>query len=309
MRRLGGTRMVRVGIAAAVCALLTIAGRPSGAVSAEPATVTGVTTRTEGRELQVVIRASAPVRYQVQPVRPDWIVVDILNARLGLPAGTAHAAEGVIRRIRVGQFTPDVVRVVVECATPARFHVAAADDENAVIVAIPEAVQKPAVGAPAAPPEQPGGAMLVVPGRSIGSIRLGMKVQDVVAVLGPAKETAARPGVGTDYTWYAAPAGSGLGVRATDGGVVRQIWVLNDGAYRTREGLHAGSAEADVSAALGAPSWTVAVTSQEKATTLMYDALGVWFGIRPSPTASDRNVVFRIDVMEPSSTGPPRTGP
>src|SRR5579864_1450071 len=270
MRRLCGIRAARTAAAIVVSALCALAGRP--------ATVTGVTTRMEGRELQVVIRASAAVHYEVQPVRPAWIVVDILNARLGFRAGTVHPAEGVIQQIRAGQFTPDVVRVVVECVAPVRFRVAAADEESAVIVAIPDGAGRPAP----APAGQPSGATTIVPGRSIGAVRLGMTLPDVVAALGRATNTAERPGVGVDYTWYAASAESGLGVRATGAGIVRRIWVLNDAAYRTREGLHTGSTEADVRAVFGAPSWTVAVASQEKSITLMYEALGAWFGVRPS---------------------------
>jgi hypothetical protein len=137
-----------------------------------------------------------------------------------------------------------------------------------------------------------------------------MTVQDVEAAIGRAKATEQRPGVGVDYTWYAPPAESGLGVRATAAGVVRQIWVLNDGTYRTREGLHAGSTDAEVKAALGAPSWTLEVASQQKSTTLMYEPLGVWFSVRASATNPSRSVVFRIDVMEPgSATTPQRPSP
>ncbi len=124
-----------------------------------------------------------------------------------------------------------------------------------------------------------------------------MALQDVVALLGRAKETVARSGVGVDYLWYAAPGGSGVGVRTTDAGIVRQIWVVNDAAYRTAQGLHVGSTEAEVRAALGAPSWTIAVASSDKSTTLMYETLGLWFTVRPSPSNPDRNVVYRIDVL------------
>jgi len=136
-----------------------------------------------------------------------------------------------------------------------------------------------------------------------------MMVQDVEAAIGRAKDTEQRPGVGVDYTWYTTPADSGLGLRVTAAGVVRQIWVLNDGAYRTREGLHAGSTDAEVKAALGTPSWTLEVASQQKSTTLMYEKLGVWFSVRPDATNPARNVVFRIDVMDPASASPQRPSP
>lgn len=291
-------------VVAAACLmslLPPVAERPLGAASPELATVTGVTTAAQGRDLHVVIHASASVRFQVQPVRPTWIVVDILNAKLGVPTGTVHGPEGLVDRVRIGQFAPTVVRVVVECPISVRSDVTAAEDGHGVIVAIPNGTERPASlpTAPAGQPARPAppGAATIVPGRAIGAVRLGMALQDVVALLGRAKETIARPGIGVDYLWYAAPDGSGVGVRTTDAGVVRRIWVVNDAAYRTAQGLHAGSTEAEVRATLGAPSWTIAVASSDKSTTLMYETLGLWFTIRPSPSDPDRNVVYRIDVL------------
>ncbi|HKX19538.1 MAG TPA: AMIN domain-containing protein [bacterium] len=320
-------------VVAAACVtsfLPPIAGRPLGAAPPELATVTGVTTAAEGHDLHVVIHASASVKFQVQPVRPEWIVVDVLNAKLGVPAGTVHGAEGLVDRVRIGQFAPTVVRVVVECPITLHFDVSAADDGHTVIVAIPNGTERPAglapppppgatpglsggtrpgsptggsaSPAPAAPTGQPArtappGATTIVPGRGVGAVRLGMTLQDVVTLLGHAKETVARSGLGVDYLWYVAPGGSGIGVRTTDAGIVRQIWVVNDGAYRTAQGLHAGSTDAEVKAALGAPSWTIAVESSDKSTTLMYETLGLWFTVRPSPSNPYRNVVYRIDVL------------
>lgn len=324
-------RLTAVVAAACVTSLLPpVAGRPLGAALPEPATVTGVTTAAAGHDLQIVIHASAAVKFQVQPVRSEWIVVDVLNARLGVPAGTIHGAEGLVDRVRIGQFTPTVVRVVVECPIALHSDVTAADGGRGVVVTIPNGTERPAgvappppsgtapspssgaqpgspkgggaSPAPAAPAGQPGrpapsGATMIVPGRGIGALRLGMTLQDVVALLGRAKQTVARSAVGIDYLWYAGSGGSGVGVRTTEAGVVRQIWVVNDPAYRTAQGLHAGSTDAEVKAALGAPSWTIAVESSDKSTTLMYETLGLWFTVRPSSSNPARNVVYRIDVL------------
>jgi len=292
MRRIFDPRGARLVAVVAVFGLPVIGAWPIAAAPADRARVTGVTTAAEGRDLHVIVHASAPVHFEVQSVRPTWIVVDILNATLGVRTGTVHGTEGVIDRVRLGQFTPTVVRVVVECAFAVRFDVRATDDQRAVIVAIPNGTERPA------------GPATIVPGRSIGAVRLGVTLRDAEAVLGPAKETVARPGVGVDYTWYTALILSGLGVRVTNAGTVGQIWVVNDMTYRTPQGLHAGSTEGDVRTALGPPSWAIAVTSQNESTTLMYDALGVWFTVRPSSTDANRKVVLRIDVVEPSPAAP-----
>jgi hypothetical protein len=299
-------RTTGVVVAVAILGLTAVAGPPPGAAAAGLAAVTGVTTAAEDHDLQVIVHASAPVHFQVQPVRPTWIVIDVLNAKLGVRAGTVHGTEGVVNRVRLGQFTPTVVRVVVECASAVRFDVKAADDQNAVIVAIPNGAGRPAGVSPPPPAATAGPApaaapstrnAAIVPGRGIGAVRLGMALTDVEAALGRAKETTARPGVGTDYMWYTAGS-PGLGVRVSDAGTVRQIWVVNDAAYKTPQGLHAGSTESEVRSALGPPSWTIAIAAQDKSTTLMYDALGAWFTVRPSEAQPDRNVVFRIDVLE-----------
>lgn len=317
MARTCGARVAYLVAAIVAGAMSAVAGPPIDALSAAPATLTGITTKTDGHDLQVIIQASAPVHYQVQPVRPAWIVVDIQSAQLAPRPLTLPPAVGVVDRIRLGQFTPDVVRVVVECVNPVRFNVATGVDASMVIVAIPGGADRPAgaAAAPAAPAAQAApaapqvGQTTIVPGRSIGAIRLGMTETDVEKIFGHAKETAQRPGVGVDYTWYAPSADSGLGLRTTTAGVVHQIWVQNDGTYRTREGLHAGSTQAAVQSALGAPSWTLEVASQQKSTTLMYEKLGVWFSVRPNATDPARSVVFRIDVLEPVSTPTQRPSP
>ena len=49
-------------------------------------TVTGVTLKDAPGEIQVSIVATGPVRYQTRDIQPNWIVVDVQGARLGMPA-------------------------------------------------------------------------------------------------------------------------------------------------------------------------------------------------------------------------------
>jgi type II secretory pathway component GspD/PulD (secretin) len=77
--------------------------------------------------------------------------------------------KGLIKRVRVGQYTDDVVRVVVELTQPAKFHLTAAPDNAAVLVGIARDVAaqpapaKPAFTVPSLPPARAEMAQLPLP--------------------------------------------------------------------------------------------------------------------------------------------------
>ena len=106
----------------------TRAGRPR---------VTAVTLQEVAGEVRVSIATTGPARYQQRAVHPQWVVVDVQGAELGIPAGTLPFSGGVISKIRVGQFTSDVVRVVVEFVLPVPARVAPSSDGTALIIGIP----------------------------------------------------------------------------------------------------------------------------------------------------------------------------
>lgn len=99
--------------------------------------VTGVTLQEMPDELRVSIATTGPARYQQRAVRPEWMVVDIAGAELGIPPGTVPQGGGVVSQIRVGQFRPDVVRVVVEMTKPMHARLDVTPDGTAIIVGIP----------------------------------------------------------------------------------------------------------------------------------------------------------------------------
>jgi len=152
-------------VAFAVALILATAALPVSQAEAAPVKVTGVTLTETASELRVSIVATGPVRYETRDIQPGWIIVDVQGARLGMPAGEQPLARGLVRKVRVGQFTPDVVRVVVELAQPVKFRLTASPDDTAILLGIPKPARTPPVPPaammaqlplpPAAPPAAP----------------------------------------------------------------------------------------------------------------------------------------------------------
>ncbi len=154
----GAVRSVSIGL----MLVLTLALWPAVQAQAASLKVTGVTLKEAPSELQVSIVATGPVRYQTRDVQPSWIVVDVQGARLGMPAGELPLVKGLIRKVRVGQYTDDVVRVVVELTQPTKFRLTPASDNTAILVGITrDAAAQPVAGK--APGAGPALAMAVLP--------------------------------------------------------------------------------------------------------------------------------------------------
>ena len=151
----------------------------------------------------------------------------------------------------------------------------------------------PAVSAPVVVAD----SFLISPGKSIGPVSLGIPVQSSFAALGPSKGTQKYQDGSVQYRWFEPPLNSGLGIAATQNDMILRVWVLNDEKYTTREGLHAGSTEAQVRAILGEPTRTV-VNAQAKVKTLFYESIGLWFGIQLNQDFAFYNQVFNIGVMQ-----------
>lgn len=81
--------------------------------------VSDVTLGEEEGRTRLDVQTNAPVAYDtILLVDPHRLVVDVHGARLGIPPGEQPVQVGVARCLRVGQFGPDVVRVVVELNAP-----------------------------------------------------------------------------------------------------------------------------------------------------------------------------------------------
>jgi len=287
--------------------------------------VTRITAAQTVTDVQVSVVASAPVEYQLLKVQPNWIVLQIAPAKLQIHAGTLPFAGDVVKKIRVSQFAPQVVRIVVEMARPTPFRVIPSHDELALLVGVPEETQispnagrtlpnastaragQGTVASSAAgessnrQPQAPAQRLhAVLPGEGIGPALLGMRIQDALAALGPAKHTQVLPDGNTLYEWFAPPRNSGLGVRATAAGIVYRVWTLNDDRYAIGDGVHVGSTEAFARAALGAPSQVVADTSRG-IKTLSYPSLGLWVTIQTDQRYAYYGKVFEIGVTKPQA--------
>ncbi len=128
----GANRLLAIGVAL----VLSIALWPGTAAQAAPVKITGVGLKEGVNELQLSIVATGPVRYQTRDVQANWIVLDVQGARLAMPSGQLPLAKGLVKKVRIGQYADDVVRVVVELSQPARVRVTATPDNQAILVGI-----------------------------------------------------------------------------------------------------------------------------------------------------------------------------
>ncbi|MER3459817.1 MAG: hypothetical protein C4303_01005 [candidate division GAL15 bacterium] len=149
----------RSGVTCTVLAvvLAVFLGLPTHPASAGLVTVTAVSVKEFGDKVQVAVITSGPVRHRVAEWagKPDtWIVVDLLGAQLGIPAGQLPQRARDVARIRVGQFNDTTVRVVVELVAPRSYAVEPVPGAYAVAIAIlPRTASRPAASSP--PPVPP----------------------------------------------------------------------------------------------------------------------------------------------------------
>lgn len=148
----------------------------------------------------------------------------------------------------------------------------------------------------------PGAPPVIVPGRSIGAVRLGMTLAQVTKLFGPATGTQPSPGGGVTHWWLDPSRREGFGVQLTRGNRVDRLLLMNDASYATSTGLHVGSMEADIRAALGAPA-SVSVDAKSQRATFRYDTLGIWFEIELDRQSPRLGTVVAVDVVAPVAAG------
>ena len=142
-----------------------VAVRSSGNVRIGVARVTDIALWGNPSKPWVSITASAPVTYRLRNVEPDWVVIDVSKAELALSSAKPPAGRGLVRLIRVGQFTPDTVRVVLELTEAVPIHVATSAGKNAIVVSLAVDARGNSQMSPA-PDRRPGAANSIPIARS-----------------------------------------------------------------------------------------------------------------------------------------------
>ena len=84
----------RYGAIGLLCVL--IAAWPVAAEVPRFIKVSAITLEDAGQEVQLSIATSGTARFRAIDVRPNWVVVDVLGAVLGVPAGTLPLAQGPV---------------------------------------------------------------------------------------------------------------------------------------------------------------------------------------------------------------------
>lgn len=159
--------------------------------------------------------------------------------------------------------------------------------------ASPSAAQPSPSPGPAAAEE----AFLITPGQGVGRLRLGMRLQDVTAILGPPMGTETNADGISTFRWYAPPSNSGIGVRTTRAGVVYAVHVLNEPSYATFERLRVGSTEDEIRRVLGEPT-RINLDENRGDKFLEYHALGINFTINLDSQYSFHNAAYEISVYQ-----------
>jgi len=133
----GSSRTVATGL------LITLALVAWPGIHAQAALVrvTEIALRETAGQVQLTIATTGHVGYRLRDVQPNWIVVDVLGAEVGVPSGELpHDSLGLVKKVRVGQFAPGQARVVSELIQPVQFSLTTSADNTKIVVAIPTEV-------------------------------------------------------------------------------------------------------------------------------------------------------------------------
>ena len=158
-------------------------------------------------------------------------------------------------------------------------------------------------GRPAPTPAPSSSKFIITPGRGIGDLTLGLRRDEIEHLLGPARHVSRTADEGFDLDWQGQDSDPLRGFWAilSPAGEVILIGVTRDPNY-TVQGLHSGSREVDVRAALGEPSRVELANLNTKAGAfklLYYDSLGLRVVIANNPEWSINGLVLSLAVSRP----------
>lgn len=150
--------------------------RTSGTGRSETARVTEISLWGSPSKPWVSITTSGPVRYQLRNVAPNWVVMDLSKAELALTSGHPPAGRGLVKLIRVGQFAPGTVRVVLELTDAVPFHVATSPGRNAIVVSLAGDAKGSSDTAPSPLPRPGAGTLAPItpPGPAVTGFAVGV---------------------------------------------------------------------------------------------------------------------------------------
>ncbi|HEX4835148.1 MAG TPA: secretin N-terminal domain-containing protein [bacterium] len=134
---MGLSRTPRSAARLGVAVLLSLTAWHVDPVQAAPTMVTDVTLVETPAELQVAVVASGPVTSRLVDLNPNWIVLDVPDAKLATSWVTRPLLHGIIQGVRVSQHLPGVVRVIVQLSQPAHYHVSASPDRHTMVIGLP----------------------------------------------------------------------------------------------------------------------------------------------------------------------------
>ena len=140
------------------------------------------------------------------------------------------------------------------------------------------------------------GDLLIVPGERIGGLRLAGSLSDIISILGDSTGQRSQPSI-YEYTTYYGWKLSGVTVVADDAtGQILRIEVLADSSYgwatvATRERVGIGATKAQLTAALGEPTWEFRDGTGES---IYFDRLGIRFFMATTGHETGRAVAVRV---------------
>jgi type IV pilus assembly protein PilQ len=138
--------------AAPQASVKTVSTKAQNAVVAPAGTeaIKQVTLGQNGDQTEVNVLGSGKLNYHVTRLQnPERIVIDFSGAHLKTSEKTIASNLEPVREIRLGQFTPDVSRVVIDLRGPAHFNVNQTENGITVAFAAPAAVKSTPENQPA----------------------------------------------------------------------------------------------------------------------------------------------------------------
>src|SRR5712664_3573926 len=142
---------IRIGCLMFVSAAL--ATSPSGAQTQEPAAsatasvISSVAITQGAQRASVRVQGAGPLEVHAARVQnPDRLVLDFSDAKLAVQKTVIPGVSAPVRGVRLGQFRPDVARVVIDLTAASPYRISR--DGLAVVVSFETGVQSPAALAP-----------------------------------------------------------------------------------------------------------------------------------------------------------------